>query len=343
MKQLFKLLLLPILLIYGCQISVKLSDEEKLAEFFNKKQVNVLVTDSGLGGVSVAADAYERFINSGVFENVNITFFNAQPHIKSGYNSMETTEQKVQVFENALNAMQENFQPDLILIACNTLSVLYPLTPFSANTEIPVVGIVETGVDQIQSALDKDSTASVLIFATKTTVSQNTHKKMLVERGIKESRIITQACPKLAGGIERGTHSEETLGLVDKYVTEALKNTPENGNPVYASFNCTHYGYISDVFAGKFEQKNKPVDKLLDPNPKMADFIFKDIYMNRFENTEVNIKIISQPELPDKRIESIGSLIEKISSNTALAMMDYEFTPELFEWESIAKPEEKKE
>ena len=342
LKQLIKLFLLPLLLIYGCQMMEKLSDAQKLKIFFNKKQVNILVTDSGLGGISVAADVYERFLNSGVFENVNITFFNAQPHITSGYNSMETTEQKVQVFENALNAIQKNFAPDLILIACNTLSVLYPLTPFSNTTEIPVIGIVETGVNQIQEALEEDPNAKVLIFATKTTVSQNTHKNMLIERGIEESRIITQACPNLAGAIERGTHSEETLGLVDQYVSEALTKTPDDKNPLYASFNCTHYGYINDVFEAKFKDINRSVNKLLDPNPKMGDFIFNEHNINRYENTEVSIKVVSQPELNAAKIESIGSLIEKISPKTALAMREYEFTPELFEWESIANRKEKK-
>jgi len=315
-----------------------INNDVRLAKLFNKKEVNILVTDSGLGGVSVAADVYERFVNSGMFEKVNITFFNAQPHITSGYNDMESTEPKVQVFENALNAMQENFNPDLILIACNTLSVIYSLTPFANNTNLPVIGIVETGVNQIHIALEKDSTAKVLIFATETTVHQNIHKKLLIERGIEESRIYTQACPKLAGSIERGTRSEETLDLVDQYVTEMLNKTPKDENPTFVSFNCTHYGYIQNVFAEKFEQKKRPVDKMINPNPRMADFIFIEKYKNRFENSEVNIKIVSQPKLPEKRIELIGSLIENISTNTALAMMDYDFAPELFEWESIVIP-----
>ena len=165
---------------------------------------------------------------------------------------------------------------------------------------------------------------------------------MLIERGIEIIRIITLACPKLAGRIERVTHSEETLGLVDQYVSEALKNTPDDNNPIFASFNCTHYGYISDVFEEKFKAKDKSVSKVLDPNPKMGDFIFNETYINRYENTEVSIKIVSQPELNDTRIKSIGSLIEKVSPKTALAMKKYKFTPELFEWESIANPEGKK-
>ena len=339
MKMLFRLiriLFLLLIIFYGCQRPIQLTDADKLANFFNKNAVNILVTDSGLGGVSVAADVFERMNGSGVFEKVNVIFFNAQPHIKSGYNSMETTEQKMQIFENALKAMNENFKPDIILIACNTLSVLYPLTTFSKETEIPVIGIVETGVDQIKKELDNDHHAKVLIFATKTTVQQNSHKKMLIEMGVDEKRIITQACPKLAGSIERGTQSDETLGLVDQYVSEALNKISEENSAILVSFNCTHYGYISDVFEKKFIAFDRPLVKLIDPNPRMADFIFIDKYLNRYKKTEVSIKVVSQPELNEKRIESIGSLIEKVSPQTAIAMRQYQFTPDLFEWESIA-------
>jgi glutamate racemase len=341
MKYLLRSFIALLLLIYGCQTNQHLGDAEKLAKFFGKKQVNILVTDSGLGGLSVAADIFERFKGSGVFEKVNITFFNAQPHIKSGYNSMDNTEQKIKVFENALNAIKNNFDPDLILIACNTLSVLYPLTSFSKNTKIPVIGIVETGVDQITEVLNKDTLASVLIFATETTVNQNTHKKMLIDKGISENIIYTQACPKLAGSIERGTESEETLDLVEKYVNEALNKIPESEKPIFVSFNCTHYGYINDKFAAEFNKKGRPANKFIDPNPRMADFIFQDNYINRYNKTEVMIKIVSQPELTNQKIESIGSLIEKTSPETAKALHEYEFTPELFEWKSIAHPEGK--
>ena len=219
--------------LFGSCERTRLSEEQKLVRFFNKEKVNIIVTDSGLGGLSVAADVVERLQTSGVFQTANVTFFNAQPHLKSGYNKMKTTEQKVKIFNNALVAMEHQFAPDIILIACNTLSVIYEYTDYSKTAEIPIIGIVETGVDLIKSKLDKNENADVILFATLTTVKQGKHKSLLMEMNVAEERIQTQACPKLAGQIERGSHSE--LILSNGYYSKLFHLQFKNKNGVVSN------------------------------------------------------------------------------------------------------------
>jgi len=328
-----------VLIVYsfsGCTTQQKqLSDSEKLQQFFAKEHVNILITDSGLGGLSVFADLAERIGQAGIFKEVTLTYFNAQPHLKSGYNSMGSEEQKIEVFENALDAMQQNFKPDIILIACNTLSVLFPETKYSKLAEIPVVGVVETGVDLIAQKVKAHQQASVIIFATKTTVKKDAHREMLEKKGYDKSKLLTQACPKLAGAIERGSQSEETKNLVDKYVKLALKKFEPVKDPYFISFNCTHYGYISDLFKHTFEKYGSSPEEILDPNPYMANFMFERDYQSRYSATDVHLMVVSQPELPSDRIESIGKLIAQTSPATYDALKNYKFTPELFEWRSI--------
>jgi len=50
----------------SCRQSPK-SLEEQLAEFFSKKEVTILVTDSGLGGLSIAAPLYEGLKQHKIF------------------------------------------------------------------------------------------------------------------------------------------------------------------------------------------------------------------------------------------------------------------------------------
>jgi glutamate racemase len=334
-KTFVTLLLLSGIALISCS-EQPLTEAQKLEKFFMKKNVNILVTDSGLGGLSVAADVYERLKGSGVFESANVIFFNAQPHLSSGYNSVDTDEQKIGMFESALNAMEKNFKPDILLIACNTLSVIYPKTEYSQKVNYPVIGIVETGVQLIQSELQKQPDADVFIYATKTTVQQNTHKRMLTEQGADGDKITTEACLKLAGAIERGSHDEHTRELVREYVDESLVNYQPSEKPVLVSFNCTHYGYVSDLFAEEFNRHGITNFKLLDPNPLMADFIFEQQRINRYPDTKVTIRVVSQPELNEDKIASIGNLIEKQSAETAQALYAFEFTPELFEWKKYA-------
>lgn len=325
------------LLLFSCTPKpAGLSDAEKLDAFFTNENVKIVVTDSGLGGVSVAADVVERIKTAGVFNKVDVVFFNAQPHLKSGYNSMDTNEQKVAVFNNALEAIDKNLSPDLILIACNTLSVLYDQTPYAKVATIPVVGIIETGVDLINSRMANSDNSKVIVFATKTTVEKGKHKAGLMDLGFTEDRIVTQACLRLAGRIERGPDSDTTKALVYQYVEETLPEIKE-GEEVYVSYNCTHYGYVDNIFQQAFKDKGIEVKEFLDPNPLMANFIFEEKYRNRYDNTEVTVKIISQPELPPGRQAAIYELIVLTSEQTADALFDYTFTPDFFEWESIAK------
>ena len=311
--------------------------EETLA---NKADVTILVTDSGLGGLSVAADVAARLPESGVFRSARIVFYNALFH-NSGYNNLKTEAEKVRIFNAVLKAMNRRYQPDLLLIACNTLSVVYDKTPFAQRAPFPAVGIVETGVDLIARELEKQPEASVLVFGTLTTIESNAHRNLLVERGFAADRIIGQACHRLAGAIERGTASEETVGYIRRFVGEALAKLQDPATPVFGSFNCTHYGYTRRQFEEAFAAAGRPGIVLLDPNPLMADFIFQPPYVGRFPRTEVSVEVISKLEITKQERASIGPLLRAVSPLTADAFENYTLDPCLFKVKFTPPPEEK--
>lgn len=309
-------------------------DDPKLESVFDRDSVKILVTDSGLGGLSIAADLYEKLKTSGLFKKVDIVFFNAQPHAKSGYNKVDSRDQKVWIFNNALEAIEKKIHPDIILIGCNTLSVIYDYTKFSKQTEIPVYGIVNAGVDLIKSKI-KPNNGKVIIFATETTVDEGKHKNELIANNISEDRIIAVPCPKLAGSIERDSESRATDSLVNVYVLksiEQLKNS-NHRQPIFVSYNCTHYGYVDNLFQKNFDKYDITVEEFLNPNPYMTDFLFDKKYLNRFPATEVKVQISSQAELTPDKIGSIYNLIEKVSPETADVLLFYNFLPDFFEWE----------
>ena len=140
-KSIFLLLLFLLFcaqIFYSFPVKIQLSgQEEKLAKFFLKNEVTVAVTDSGLGGLSIMADAVERMRESKIFQKVNFIFFNALFSNKGGFNSLKTRKEKIQIFDSALKSLENNYNPDLILIGCNTLSVIYDDTSFSKETSTP--------------------------------------------------------------------------------------------------------------------------------------------------------------------------------------------------------------
>src|SRR5512142_949405 len=118
--------------------------------------MHILITDSGVGGLSVVAYA-ERFVRThGFRESVRLTFANAAPANDYGYNSMPSREAKLETFERFLRSVSDRFAPDSIYVACNTLSVLLPDTPFFRHGERPVKGIVETGADLLLRELESN-------------------------------------------------------------------------------------------------------------------------------------------------------------------------------------------
>ena len=334
MQQIIKIFLfVSLLIITSCQDKktyLQKTEDQKLTEFFQKKEITILVTDSGLGGLSVAAELENRIKDKAVFKKINIIFFNAQPKPKSGYNSMKTTEEKIRVFNNALFAMNKKLKPDMLLIACNTLSVLYDQTPFSKEADFPVVGVVNAGVNLIEDTLKETTDSQVIIFATETTIGQETHKKKLLQLGVSNNQIITQACPNLAGRIERNPNSNRTKELVKKYVEEAVQKIQTEENALLVSYNCTHYPYIDNLFKEEFESHNISVADFLNPNPLMIDFIFDKNYVNRYQNTNVSVEIISQIELSPDKIEAISKLIKPTSKTTSEVLKNYEYTPNFF-------------
>jgi len=306
--------------------------EEKLDEFFLKNEVTIVITDSGLGGLSIMADAVERMRESKIFQKVNFVFFNALFSKEGGFNSLKTRREKIQIFDSALKSIKENYNPDLILVGCNTLSVIYDETSFSEEASIPVIGIVEAGVDLIVQKLETSPESKVVIFGTHTTISEDTHKKQLEENGIPSQRIIVQACPELVNYIEKDYASDETEMLISAYVAEALHKMKDTQSPLYVSLNCTHYGYSLDLWIKAFQNsKVKPLG-FLNPNSKMIDFLFERQERNRFERTEISIRVVSMVEIGEEKIESIGKKLGETSPKTRDALSFYELKPDLFKW-----------
>src|SRR5437764_7744889 len=165
--------------------------------------MHILITDSGVGGLSVVAFA-ERFVRShGAAEPVRLTFANAAPENDYGYNSMPSKEVKLQTFDRFLRNVNERFAPDCIYVACNTLSVLLPDTPYFQMAAIPVKGIIETAAKLLLSGLEADPRSVAMIFGTQTTIDAGAYPRVLEARGVQPSRLTSQARPVLAATVSR--------------------------------------------------------------------------------------------------------------------------------------------
>jgi glutamate racemase len=295
-----------------------------------KPDVTIVVTDSGLGGLSVAADLAARLPASGIVRSARIVFVNAEPDVGLGYNDMKLEADKVRVFEGALAVMEMRYKPDLILIACNTLSVVYPGTVHAKRGVTETIEIVGLGADLIRKELAAKPEATALVFATKTTIESGAHIKLLVDKGVPADEVVGEACPRLAGAIERGVASDETVAYVKRFVAEALEKRPVKGGPVVASLNCTHYGYVKPLWEQAFAAAGYPGVKVLDPNPLMTDLVLREGGARRYSRTAVTVDVVSKVPIDAVTRANLGALLRTVSPQTADALAAYRHEPALF-------------
>jgi len=318
-----------------CTSNRSLGQKNYLEDFFRRENVKIAVVDSGLGGLSILAEAANRMEKTGIFRRVEFVFYNALFSSSGGYNALNSKIEKINIFNSALQSLSKNYSPDMILIGCNTLSVLLYETDFYRKASIPVVGILETGVNIIGEKLRFFPGSDVIILGTQTTIIEDSHRKKLMERGVPEERIHTQACPELEAFIEKDRSGEETEMLILAYLDEVIQKMIRVPNPLLVSLNCTHYGYSLDLWKRALKELSIQNAVILNPNISMVDDLLENAPENRFSRAEISVTVVSMVKIGEEQIKSIGEWLEERSKQVADALRNYELKPDLFEWKKF--------
>ncbi len=294
--------------------------------------MHILITDSGVGGLSVCAYA-EMFLRThGVKEAMKLTYVNAAPENDFGYNAMGSRVEKIENFNRFLNIVSNAYSPDSIYIACNTLSVLFSETEISKIGRIPVQGIVETGVNRLLEELEQNPRSNVVIFGTDTTIEENTYAELLQQNGIDKARIVSQACPSLADTISEDRTGAKAQKKIEEYVDIALAKSGNRENEFLLYLACTHYGYRKDFFADYYNSLGLK-NKVLNPNEFVAEKLFDGLDLTGMKGGDsgpVEVEFITRYEVPETALETISFFLEDISPATVRAFTGYTHAPDLF-------------
>lgn len=301
---------------------------KKVEALYECENVRIAVLDSGLGGLSICAELEKKLQARALFKQVTLLYFNVWPEQDRGYNSLESVSERISVFDHALVGVSDH-QPDLIMIACNTLSVIYHRTSYSQNTTIPVIDIVDFGVDLIHENLMEKPDSQTLIIGTRTTVSEKAHYQKLVQKGIDTRRIKSQACHGVATEIEKNPQGAAVEKLIDTYMDEAVPRLNNYGT-VFVALCCTHFAYSKDIFQNKLLDRLPVEVALLNPNTEMSSFLFRNESVKSISNTEINVNVFSKIDLDQSKIHSMANAVRSTSEKTATALIDYAYQPDLF-------------
>lgn len=190
------------------------------------------VFDSGIGGLTVVKSLLENKL----FEQ--IIYFGDTARVPYGVKDKNT------IVRYSLEALEffKNFDVDILIIACNSVSA-YALDELRANSSIPVVGVIESGVQAlVNNQVQKD--AKVLVLGTNATVKSKKYEEKLLD--LEYSNIVAVPTglfvPLVEEGIFDGKVLEETMNHYFKDIHDVDT----------VILGCTHFPLIQDQISNYF-------------------------------------------------------------------------------------------
>lgn len=252
---------------------------------------------------------------------VDAVFFNAQYARNSGYKKMAQNEQ-IRVFDRVLQKIETLYKPDIIAIACNTLSVVYQHTNFKKYAKTPVLDIIDTGKKLIAAS----SLSQIIEIAMPTTVQSGIYKNP----SKKHTGIASDT--QLPDAIENN-YTE----AIDTYLERIFKQVPDtiirNKQPVALFLGCTHFPLIADLFLAKARLSGIDVHELLNPNTAFSLAVFHKLtaqYGQNLRRHPINVQVVSRMRFQETEIINMAALIESYDPESAQALRHYHYKASLF-------------
>lgn len=289
---------------------------------FNLKKVAII--DSGLGGLSVQAMLDKLWRKQQIAKDVELVYYDVGPK-DGGYQQLPFKECAV-IFNKMLCKVAQ-FEPDIILLACNTLTTVYPHTDFAQNTNIDVMGIIEVGVELMRQKWQTNNEISFVILGTPITTNSNIYPNLLQKAGIPLTQIIAQNCENLAVFIQIGATKTVEEKIVH-YLQSAKQRLPKQAKHIAIGLCCTHYGYATEKIRIAAQQIfDKQEVQILNPNQLMAQ-----MFVNKCQKSDITPKryativngCFSNATIDKSHIENIGQMIIKDAPAVYDALKNYQ-------------------
>lgn len=191
----------------------------------------IAVFDSGLGGLSVVRHLRQ------ILPSEDIVYFGDTARVPYGTKTRATVVNFA--LDDATFLLQ--FEPKMVVVACNTASAL-AMPEITRAMPVPVVGVVEPGA---RTAAEIAGDGTVVILGTEATINSGAYPAAIAACGV-NSRVLQKACPLFVPLVEEGRDSNDPIVrmTVENYL--AVLQT----EPIRAIvLGCTHYPLLRDAIA----------------------------------------------------------------------------------------------
>ncbi|GIT03814.1 MAG: glutamate racemase [Deltaproteobacteria bacterium] len=305
--------------------------------------MNIVITDSGLGGLSVCAQLIHLLKNYSVPVNsdppsydIKITYVNAVPSNDRGYNTMSGEQEQIETFEKIISNTVRLISPDNIFVACGTLSVLLNQISPLGDKSVKIEGIFSIGIQLLMDNLIKIPKAKAIIMATPSTVSNNSFQTVLVNKGIAKNQIVAQSCPNLANEISNDPEGSKVEKSIQYWVKKSLQQLQgKTADHLMLFLGCTHYSYHENMFKTAFINEGFSKLTLLNPNyaaaEKLKNYVLNDQSINSDLKNSFSINFLTPYAIPELEKITLNKLLTPISSETSQALINAQIVPELLD------------
>lgn len=180
------------------------------------------VFDSGVGGLTVAREIMRQIPEE------RIVYFGDTARVPYGSKSRDT----ILRYSRQIVRFLQSQGVKAIVIACNTASA-YALDAVAAETEIPVIGVINAGA---RTAVSATRNGRVGVIGTEATVGSGIYTKVMQDMK-PDIQVIGKACPLFVPLVEEGLlHDSVTDEIASRYLS-VLKNKYIDT----LVLGCTHY------------------------------------------------------------------------------------------------------
>jgi len=193
------------------------------------------VFDSGIGGLTVV----KSLLQHQLFEE--IIYFGDTARVPYGSKDKNT------ITRYAIEAVEffKNFELDLIIVACNTVSA-YALDEMKESSTCPVIGVVEAGVLATSNAIQNHN-SDILIIGTKATIASKAYENALNSLGFKN--IQAKATSLFVPLVEEEIFYGDILDATMQHYFSKIEH------PSAIILGCTHFPLISEALKNYFSHK----------------------------------------------------------------------------------------
>lgn len=190
-------------------------------------QQAIAILDSGVGGLTVVKEVMRQLPQE------KVIYFGDTARSPYGPRAAE----EVIAFTNQIVDYLIQFNPKMIVIACNTATAV-AIEEIRARLPIPVLGVISPGA---RAAIKTTRNGVVGVIGTEGTIRSKAYEQAL--RLISPHiQVFSQACPLLAPLVEKGLFDTEEADRIVAGSLGSLLDKPMD----CLILGCTHYPFLVD-------------------------------------------------------------------------------------------------